>query len=51
MRESAANEEMQKFIGELLYENQLLRNAVNIKDECLNRIVQIVMPCDTGLHL
>jgi hypothetical protein len=47
MSESAANERMQKLVGELLYENQILRNAMNIKDEYLRRIAQIAAPRET----
>jgi hypothetical protein len=47
MSEPAVNERMQRLVGELLLENQLLRDAVNVNDECLSRIARVVMPRET----
>ena len=47
MSEPAVNEGMQKLVGELLLKNQLLRESLDVKDECLSRIAQVVMPRET----
>jgi hypothetical protein len=47
MSESAANERMQKLVVELLFKNQLLRDAMDVKNECLSRIARVVMSRET----
>jgi hypothetical protein len=42
MSEFAADKRMQALVAELLFKNELLRDAVSAKDECLRGIVRML---------
>jgi hypothetical protein len=48
MNKDDANESLSNLIGELLYENQLLREAVASKDEAIELIINHLMSAATS---